>query len=171
MWWLLMTGLFFCAFQFKWISPSMGIAWKVGAGFGFMVIFYAVRRLAVWKAIEGDRNESLRLLADYQSRFGRGNDIRDVVSGFGEGFGQEYSRDASESGDLLHTLVGEGISYASNLLAGATKSSDQIRLENRIQVLSDRIDAKDRQATQSLVMALASAAILTWMSVQGRIPL
>lgn|GEM_PF-5982137 len=171
MWWFLWTGLLFCAFQFRWISPSLDIAWKIAIGVGFLVLFYVVRRMALWKAIESDRNESLRLLADYKSRFGRGNDVRDVMSGLGDGFGQEYSRAASESGDLLNTLVGEGISFASKFFAGASKSSEQISLESRLQVLSDRIDAKENLATRSLFMAVASAAILVWMSVEGKLPL
>ena len=171
MWWFLLTGCLFCTFQFKWIDPKLDVGWKIATGVGFLILFYVGRRKALRKAIESDRNESLQLIENYQSRFGKGNNVRDVLSGFGEGFGDEYSRFAAESGDILHTVVGHGISVASNYLARASKSREQIAMESRMKILSDQIDAKEKLATGSIFMAMISAIILVWMSVQGSLPL
>jgi len=118
-----------------------------------------------------DRNESIRLLNDLQKKFGSGNHVRETMSGFGQGFGESYSQMAIESGDLFHSLIGEGISAMSNVIAEASKSSGQRTVESRLKFLSDRIDAKEKLANWSMISSVISSAILIWLSVIGRVPL
>lgn len=171
MWCLIGAGILFCAFQFQLVNTSLSISIKIMICIGFLIIFWLIRKALLWKATEDERNESLRLLEEYNNKFNRGNNVRDVAGNFGESFGEGYSQMASASGDILHTIIGEGISLASKVLVGASKSKSQIKMENKLQMLSNRIDAKEKIATRSLIFVVVATGVIAWMSVQGMIPI
>lgn len=136
------------------VLASLGLAWLFqlppiatsGVTFlpGFiLVIYWAAWLFLSWWRRNRELGDLLQKLTEkqneYQAKYGS-SWIAEGVMGFGAGFGEGYSEASADDGDIVGTLVGQGIKLFASAIGNVVISPEQRQLAEHIQFLQHQVN-------------------------------